>query len=86
MPANFNVAAVISSVLTFLLTFIITFIIGCTCGVCFNKKCMKPKANESQHPIPVYEAVLSKDIEKTEHSTVAVELKQNVSYAPISMS
>ena len=87
MPANnINITALISSGLTFLLTFIFTFVVGCVCGICFSKMCKKPKvdASQPQHPMPVYDTVhvLSKDME----NTVAVELKQNVSYAPVSMN
>ena len=94
MPAKINTAALISSGVTFLLTFTFTLIVGCTCGICFVIKCKKSiskaDATPSLHPMhmPVYESVqchdivLSKDMEQT----VAVELKQNVSYAQISMS
>ena len=83
-----------ASVLTFLITFIFTFIIGFMCGICFIKKCNeKPRpagVNKSheqpqQHPMPVYEDVLSsfKDVKQREQ---ILELKQNVAYGPIGLS
>ena len=66
----------------FILTIVFTFIIGFLCGVCFNKKCRTPEGIGTlpPHHIDLYEEVLSSDTKQREK---ALELKQNIAYAPI---
>ena len=77
-------AVLVSSIMsTALFTFIITFIIGCTCGVCFVKRCQTPRDDES-HSHDMYEVVMHHHSERTDNELQQdVELQQNVAYAPI---
>lgn len=77
--------ALVSSVSTFILTLVFTFIVGFICGVCFIKKYKKPEANEtpSHHHVALYEEVLPTNIKQGEK---ALELKQNLAYASISVN
>ena len=72
-------AVLVSSIMsTALFTFIITFIIGCTCGVCFVKRCQTPR-DDGSHSHDMYEVVMHHS-ERTDNE---LELQQNVAYAPI---
>ena len=79
MNDNTLLEAVVSSMLaTFLLTFFFTFIFGCTCGICFNKKCNR-RANTPCDITPVvYEDVPSRRLQDQ-----SVTLNQNVAYVPV---
>ena len=80
--SEITTAVLVSSIMsTALFTFIIAFIIGCTCGVCFVKRCQTPR-DDGSHSHDMYEVVMHHHGEHTEPQQ-DVELQQNVAYAPI---
>ena len=82
MIDNTLIEAVVSSILvTFLLTFFFTFIFGCTCGICFNKKCNR-RANTPCDITPVvYEDVIPIPSRRLQDQSLT--LNQNVAYVPV---
>ena len=84
--AQVNDIAILALVFSFILTIsiVFTFIVGFLCGVCFIKKCKKPKdTGTPEHPHHhTAEKVLSADTEQRE---MALELKQNAAYAPVGL-
>ena len=82
--SEITTAVLVSSIMsTALFTFIITFIIGCTCGVCFVKRCQTPR-DDGSHSHDMYEVVMHHHSERTDNEPQQdVELQQNVAYAPI---